>query len=660
MSSHMRPFRGRGRRAPSSHLDPVPRISVIARSLCAVVALGGVASAQGDTCMTAQAISGIGSHAYDNTSFTVSGFVGAGPCGNGYVSEYQRDLFWEWTATTAGDYELAVDDLGLSQMDVFRSAGCGGDYAVGDYGYVYEFHLPDVQAGETFLFRLGRNDLSQPSTGTLTIATFSDACSTAVDDAFEPNDSFSTATPITPGTYSNLFVWGADHDYYSIVVPAASTLEIDITNVPFELFDTSCADVLDFVSGANQYDNETGAAQTIILQVYETPNPGNCSTYDLELRIFDDPCQVGPDDGLEENDSCQTPAAIVPGFYPELVSALVDSDFYSVSVPPYATLTVTAPYEDGIRFQRFTAACAAIGALTHFLSHTNLTGSVETVVFEARPLGYCVDYDMTVDVSAGPCLTLPDDTLEDNDTCSGGGFIGDDTYGDLFVSIFDPDFYTLCVPAGGTLDVNVNFADNLVAVDAYLRSSCGAAGTIGDLDVGIDNLDIDWTNTGGSDVQVYLEVSLRYPAILGECGSYNLTVSGTCTSVGTTYCLSTTNSTGSPSTISASGSASITAEDLELRASHAPASQTAIFFTGPDAAQMPFGDGFLCVGGTLVRLYPVSFEAAGEFVNSLDFGTYGVALGAMSTARFQCWYRDPAAGATGFNLSDGLEITWFP
>jgi hypothetical protein len=30
------------------------------------------------------------------------------------------------------------------------------------------------------------------------------------------------------------------------------------------------------------------------------------------------------------------------------------------------------------------------------------------------------------------------------------------------------------------------------------------------------------------------------------------------------------------------------------------------------------------------------------------------------THRFQCWFRDPAAGGASFDLSNGLEVTFVP
>ena len=45
----------------------------------------------------------------------------------------------------------------------------------------------------------------------------------------------------------------------------------------------------------------------------------------------------------------------------------------------------------------------------------------------------------------------------------------------------------------------------------------------------------------------------------------------------------------------------------------------------------------------LARL-PVVFSNAYQFEYSIDFASHGAALANLGTARFQCWYRDPAAG----------------
>ena len=53
----------------------------------------------------------------------------------------------------------------------------------------------------------------------------------------------------------------------------------------------------------------------------------------------------------------------------------------------------------------------------------------------------------------------------------------------------------------------------------------------------------------------------------------------------------------------------------------------------------------------------------GWLSHAVDFTDPGSAASALpigSTRYIQAWYRDPAAGGAGFNLSDGLELYLFP
>ena len=71
--------------------------------------------------------------------------------------------------------------------------------------------------------------------------------------------------------------------------------------------------------------------------------------------------------------------------------------------------------------------------------------------------------------------------------------------------------------------------------------------------------------------------------------------------------------------------------------------QFALFFTGPEEIQVPFGDGFRCVGAGSVGLFRLGPpQLPGE------------------RRSFQLWYRDPAAGGSGFNLSNGVTVTFCP
>jgi hypothetical protein len=130
---------------------------------------------------------------------------------------------------------------------------------------------------------------------------------------------------------------------------------------------------------------------------------------------------------------------------------------------------------------------------------------------------------------------------------------------------------------------------------------------------------------------------------------------------GTSYCVTSPNSVGPGASISAEGSKSVHANNLVLNAGAVP-NTPGLYFFGPSSTQLPFGNGTLCVGGPLLRLAG-HVAVNNTLTHTLDVqqptsGTAPILPG--STHRFQAWYRDPAAGGAGFNLSDGLEVTFTP
>jgi choice-of-anchor B domain-containing protein len=131
------------------------------------------------------------------------------------------------------------------------------------------------------------------------------------------------------------------------------------------------------------------------------------------------------------------------------------------------------------------------------------------------------------------------------------------------------------------------------------------------------------------------------------------------------YCTAYANSAGPGAHIDRSGSTSIPANDFVLEVQGAVPSQFGLFFYGPEAIEVPFGDGVLCVGagtsGLFRLLPPMPSDGAGNASRHLDFTQPPASDGdgkilSGSTWRFQYWYRDPAAGGTGFNLSDALAV----
>jgi hypothetical protein len=125
----------------------------------------------------------------------------------------------------------------------------------------------------------------------------------------------------------------------------------------------------------------------------------------------------------------------------------------------------------------------------------------------------------------------------------------------------------------------------------------------------------------------------------------------------TNYCVAAPNSTGSGAQISALGTTSIAANDFGLRTTNLPPNAVGLYFMGTTAIQQTFGNGFRCVGGSIVRLPIINADALGVAQYLLDYAALPAAgqIQPGDIRRFQFWYRNVAAGGAGFNLSNGLE-----
>jgi hypothetical protein len=116
--------------------------------------------------------------------------------------------------------------------------------------------------------------------------------------------------------------------------------------------------------------------------------------------------------------------------------------------------------------------------------------------------------------------------------------------------------------------------------------------------------------------------------------------------------------------MSVHGTASVAANDLVLVVDDAPKRTLGRFLYAPVAGTpTPFGDGVLCLGGTTYLLPIVTTSAAGGAASFPDLTSPPQPGGLVtpgSTWSFQFLYRNAAGGASGFNLSDGVSITFAP
>lgn len=113
--------------------------------------------------------------------------------------------------------------------------------------------------------------------------------------------------------------------------------------------------------------------------------------------------------------------------------------------------------------------------------------------------------------------------------------------------------------------------------------------------------------------------------------------------------------------LTASGSASIAANDAALAVSGAQSFQPGLFFRADNAIGggngVAFGDGLRCAGGNVVRLEIVPADAAGQAGTSVSLSA-GLVPG--DVRRYQYWCRVPGCSpcGVGFTLSNGYEIAW--
>lgn len=134
-----------------------------------------------------------------------------------------------------------------------------------------------------------------------------------------------------------------------------------------------------------------------------------------------------------------------------------------------------------------------------------------------------------------------------------------------------------------------------------------------------------------------------------------------------TYCVGAPNSAGPGASIGYSGTTSVSIDDFTLTVAGAVPNKAGFFIYGNAQVQVPLGDGFRCVGGSIFRLRPATnANASGMNSRFVDFtippaGSGPGQITPGATWNFQYWYRDPLGpGGSGVNLSNALAATFAP
>ncbi|HIG11037.1 MAG TPA: hypothetical protein EYG30_06255 [Planctomycetes bacterium] len=130
------------------------------------------------------------------------------------------------------------------------------------------------------------------------------------------------------------------------------------------------------------------------------------------------------------------------------------------------------------------------------------------------------------------------------------------------------------------------------------------------------------------------------------------------------FCSANVNSSGVAASIGAAGLPSVSQNTFTISAAGLAPGQPGVFYFGFAKHDPPlvFGEGLRCVAGAIQRLDPALQIPASAMV-SLPFDFSQAAAFPFTqgqTAFFQFWYRDPDPSGSGWNLTDGLSVTFCP
>ncbi|MBI5434479.1 MAG: hypothetical protein HZA52_16715 [Planctomycetes bacterium] len=527
---------------------------------------------------------------------------------------------------------------------------------------------------------------------------FAQQCS---PDAFEPNDSCASPATVAFGSHAGLTLPPGGADFYRVLVPAAQRLEVRVhlaASDPslFALFrlwrDDGSAVPCDATGAALGFELiELGATDFLLAWSSDVAAPtsfvvglessgANCADYTLDLVAFPDPCAQLAADAFEPNNACGQTAPLGVGSFAGLTVGVGDPDHYEVAVAANSLVTLAVGgIAAGDQFEVFAwTSTASCGSLDQLHAGTTVYGPTSGTVFLANPsssptsfvvrvqprpdqgaqTGFCGSYSLTVTTEIDPCGVFSGDAFEPNSDCSSAPLLASSQAGLSISQDLDLDWYSLVVPPRSTL--RLISASTKPNVQRPLQLHSGCAGNPSFLTSSHPiYFDADprhwlaWTNTTSAPFDTRLFVIRPVGGLF--CDVYELDLKFT---LGTPFCLAPKNSTGDAARLSASGSTTPGVGTLGLSAGPVPAGKSGlVIMSTSEKTATPFGKGYLCLGAPIVR-FPVTSTAGGTLVTTLDWTGASAQIQAGETWSFQTWFRDPAGGGAGFNLSEGLRLTF--
>lgn len=129
------------------------------------------------------------------------------------------------------------------------------------------------------------------------------------------------------------------------------------------------------------------------------------------------------------------------------------------------------------------------------------------------------------------------------------------------------------------------------------------------------------------------------------------------------------NSIGAGAIMTATGSTSVSADDLVLTTVQMPPNRPGLLIMAPNSIPAtPFFDGLRCFTGPAYRLQPQSTGPSGQWTNGPGLSAYTITnlpppawIVSGSTFTFQSWFRDPLGPCgTSANTSNAIMASFVP
>ena len=321
-----------------------------------------------------------------------------------------------------------------------------------------------------------------PSSGyTFTVGFSQNNCS---PDAYDGNSDCANAALISGGSYQGLEMPAGISDFYQITVPQGMQVTLQETMdandaVFWWIYSDACSEVIDASFGTPPY-TWANTTEVPVLLVFEASSHYDginlCVEYGFDLVVAPDPCQVVPDDSMENNDDCATAIPIANGAYTGLFVSTGDKDHFAFCVENGGTVEIEILQLSGLN------DCPRISlreAISPYCG-TGPNGGLELLAFDANCFPIVIswtnmlgaDVDLVLEVAAAETDSFGSKCHDYDLMLMGSGGCGGQQVGTAFCAPMNPN------STGGSTTLSASYGSG-VGSGLHLELANGPVGQFG-------------------------------------------------------------------------------------------------------------------------------------------------------------------------------------